>query len=93
MQLTFMFTKWVSYEVAGLFTSHALNIHEQNLWIRTTATRMTTINIHIDIHAMRVSRVRYSESRSLDHVRHNMATGIGIRNNTRKLHKMNPPLR
>jgi hypothetical protein len=73
--------------------SHTLNIYEQNLWIRVTATRMTMINVHTDIHAMRVNRVRDSESRSLDHVHHNMATGIGIHNITRKLHKMNAPLR
>ena len=93
MPLTFMVTKWFFYEVAGPFISHTLNIYEQNLWIRATATRMTTINIHTDIHAIRVSRVRDSESRSLDCVRHNMATGIGIRPNTRKLHKTNAPLR
>jgi hypothetical protein len=42
---------------------------------------------------MRVSRVRDSESRLLDHVRHNMATGTGIHNITRKLHQMNATLR
>jgi len=54
---------------------------------------MPMINVRIDIHAKRVSRVRDSESRSLDCVRHNMTTGIGIHNITRKLHKMNAPLR
>ena len=93
MQLTFMLAKWFFYEVAGPFMSHTLNIYEQNLWIKENATRMTMINVHIDIHAMRVSRVRDSESRSLDHVRQNKANGTGIHNITRKLHKMNAPLR
>jgi hypothetical protein len=92
MQLTYMFTRWFLYEVAGPFMSHTLNIYEQNLWIRATVTRMTMINVHTDFHAMRLSRVRDSESRSLYHVRHNMATGIAIHNSTRKLHKMNAHL-